>query len=379
MRSLHLASSSLVVLLFSSTVFLSACSSDGETRPEYLDATMTQNLEIPPQLTQPDTNRALLLPEPSEKAKNAFANASLNNADVKEIAPEFKGIRLKNNSGLYWLEIDSPVEKVWESLPQFLAAEGIAPERIEKLLGFVDTQWMDEYQASYGEQEQSSWLKKFSPDYKDKFRIRLETAGNNQTRLYVSHRGMQIIVTDDATEWVQRDSEGLLERELMYRYVLFAGANKNSATNLLAGYKSYQSRVIVNKDELSSFHVQGNANTVWNRLKIAMDRLGVDVLNTDAKNRRIDVLVGNLKTTKPTKSEDASWFSGFFGGDVIVDEEEGYESGSYKKAPVKEKNKIKLSLVQIPGEYVSEIKLGKTGEMKGVALDFRKALLNQLK
>lgn len=378
MRSLNFTSSSLVVLLFSSFVFLNACSSDGDTRPEHMDAATTKSLEIPPQLTQPDTSRALRLPEPSEKAKAAFASGSSGN-EVKEIAPVFKGIRLKNESRLYWLEIDSPIEKVWDTLPHFLAAEGIAVERVEKLLGFVDTQWMNEYQISYGGEEKSSWFKKISPNYKDKFRLRLEKISKNKTRLFVSHRGMQITVTDDASEWMQRDSEPMLERELMYRYMLFAGADEQSATALLAAYKSYQSRVISNNEQLASFQVQGNEHTVWRRLKMAMDRLGVDILKIDDENKNIDILVGNLKVLKPVAAEDASWFSGLFGRDVDVGDEEGYDNTAYKEEPVKPEDRVKLTVQQVPGLYASEIKLKSDGELKGIALDFRRALLDQLK
>lgn len=377
MRSLNLTSSSLAVLLCSSFVFLNACSSDGDTRPEYMDAATIQNLEIPPQLTQPDTNNALHLPEPSAKVKAAFASGD---SVVKEIAPAFKGIRLKNESGLYWLEIDSPIEKVWGTLPYFLAAEGIAAERVEKLLGFVDTQWMNEYQMSYGGEEQSSsWLKKFSPDYKDKFRLRLEKIDKNTTRLFVSHRGMQIAMTDDSSAWMQRDSEAMLERELLYRYTLFAGASEKTATDLLAAYKSYQSRVISNSEQLASFQVQGSEHVVWRRLKMAMDRLGVDVLEIDEKNQNIKILVGNLTVVKPADEEGASWFGGFFGRDVEMDDDENYEDGVYKEASVKLEDRVKLTVQQVSGQYVSEIKLKSDGELEGIALDFRRALLNQLK
>jgi outer membrane protein assembly factor BamC len=381
MRLLNLTSSSLVVLLCSSFVFLNACSSDGDTRPEHMDAATTQNLEIPPQLTQPDTTSALHLPEPSEKAKAAFADNSSGDLAVKVIAPVFKGIRLKNDSNLYWLEVDSPIEKVWDTLPYFLAAEGIEAERVEKLLGFVDTQWMNEYQISYAGEEPSSWLKKFSPDYKDKFRLRLEKIDQDKTRLFVNHRGVQIAVAGDSSEWGQRDSEPMLEREIMYRYMLFAGADKQSATGLLAGYKSYQSRVISNSEQLASFQVQGDGQTVWRRLKVAMDRLGVDVQKIDETGRNIEVLVGNLKVAKPADAEDSSWFGGIFGRDINVDDDnnDNYDNGEYKEAIIKVENRVKLTVHQVAGPYISEIKLESDGELKGIALNFRRELLNQLK
>ena len=380
MRLLNLTSPALVVLLSSSFIFLNACSSDGDKRPEHLDAMATQGLEIPPQLTQPDTNNALRLPEPSRKAKAAFADRFTADATVKVIAPVFKGIRLQNDSNLYWLEVDSSIEKVWGSLPYFLAAEGIVPERVEKLLGFVDTQWMNEYEISYAGEKKSSWLKNFSPDFKDKFRLRLEKVSADKTHLFVNHRGMQIAMKNDSSEWVQRDSEPMLEREIMFRYMLFAGADKQSATDLLAGYKSYQSRVISSSEQPTSFQVHGDENTVWRRLKIAIDRLGVDVEKIDETTRTIQVLVGNLEVTKPA-DDDSSWFGGFFGHDVDVgdDDDDGYDNGGYKETIVKVDDRINLTLHQVAGPYMSEIKLESNGKLKGVALDFRRDLLNQLK
>jgi len=383
MRLLNLTSSLLAVLLCGSFVFLNGCSSDGDTRPEHLDAITTQNLEIPPQLTHPDTNNALRLPEPSAKAKAAFANGSSDDSAVKVIAPVFKGMRLKNSSGLYWLEIDSSIEKVWDTLPYFLAAEGIAAERVEKLLGFVDTQWMNEYQISYADEEgTTSWLKKFSPDYKDKFRLRLEKINADKTRLFVNHRGVQITLEDDSSEWMQRDSEPMLEREIMYRYMLFSGADKQSATDLLAGYKSYQPRVITNKEQPASFQVQGDEKTVWRRLKVAMDRLGVDVQKTDEAGRNIEILVGNLKVAEPADAENSSWFTGLFGRDIDVDDgisDDSYDNSGYKEAIVKPEDRVQLTVHQVADQYISEIKIESGGELQGIALNFRNLLVDQLK
>lgn len=293
MRIKKLTSSIFVLpvsVLFFSLVSLNGCSSDGEERPEYMDANSVESLQIPPKLTRPDTSGALRLPEPSGKALN-MQNES------KAIAPIFKGIELKNDSRLYWLEIEKPVEEVWATLPRFLASEGIELDRVEKLFGFVDTSWMNEYQITYGGKEgDSSWFVKFSPDYKDKFRIRVEAiTDTDKTRLFVSHRGLQVSVTDDESEWIYRNSEPLLEREIMYRYVLFAGAGQNGATTLLANYKSYQPRAQLNSENPSIMKVQGDPDTVWLRLSIALDRLGVDTVNSDKAAGKLEVQVGNIK------------------------------------------------------------------------------------
>lgn len=371
-------------LIMGLLVLTSGCSSDGEQRPEYLDATSVASLEIPPKLTSPDTSGALRLPKPSADAQDKFDASE----DSTVIAPEFKGMRLKQQAGVYSLEIDAAVNDVWAMLPGFLAAEGIGIEQVEKLQGFVDTQWMNEYKVDDG--NDSSWFKSFSPDYRDQFRIRVEAVNDSTTQMFVSHRGLQIVVQegDDATHWQQRQSEAALEREILYRYMLYAGAGKDAATNILANYQSYQPRARIDAANEDRLTVMGSKQDVWLRLRIVMDRLGVDVVNIDESQSQLLVKVGNLDTVEAApQQEDSGWFSGWFGGDVDVgddgDYDSGeYDSGEYKKPTVKESEKITLKVRQIASARSSSIQvINQDGSVvkSGLGIEFRDALLHQLK
>jgi len=362
---------------------LAGCSSDGDKRPEYLDAATVKSLEIPPKLSIPDTQGALRLPKPSHKTQSAQAS------QVSPIAPVFKGLELKNDSRLYWLEIDMPVAGVWAQLPDFLASEGIEVDRVEKLLGFIDTSWMNEYKVTYNaEGASSSWFSGFSPDYKDRFRIRLEAVqGTDKTRMFVSHRGLQINVGNDASAWTQRDSEPFLEREILYRFVLFNGISKTGATELLSAYHSYQPRVDRITDTSDEFEVKGDADTIWTRLQIAMDRLGVDIIKSDKASATMNVLVGNLNVDTKPPQDNSGWFGGLFSGkEVIVDESEEYEDSSSEDTPrvikVAPEDRIALQLKQIAGKGSSKIKISNLDDsaIKGkLVWQFRDALLKQLK
>ncbi len=358
---------------------LVGCSSEGEKHLEYMDANTVSALEIPPKLTRPNTQGALKLPEPSDKSK-------IGKDEI--IAPVFSGMELKNNSHLYWLEIDEPISDVWQKIPKFLSAEGIAVDRVEKLLGFVDTEWMSEYKATYnGEEDSSSWFSGFSPDYKDRFRIRVEAVpGEDKTRLFVSHRGLQISVASDVSEWVQRDSEPFLEREILYRYVLFSGIEKTRATELLALYNSYQPRVNRVPDTDNTLTVKGEVSTVWQRLQMAVDRLGVDTLNRDQVNNSMKVRVGNLHVEEEPKEDETGWFSGLFSGkDVEVDDSEEFDDSSeYQVQPEKvaEEDEIILVLSLLSGKYSTIVKINNedgSDISSHLALIFRDALMRQLK
>ncbi len=359
-----------------SLINLSAgCSSDGEERPEYLNAHSVKSLEVPPKLTSPDTRGALKLPQPSEKAMEQFKQAA-NTID----ATGFSGARLKTEDGLSYLEIDQPIDQVWGSLPGFLTAEGIEAQQVNRHLGYVDTSWMDQYNITYGGEDNSSWFSKFSPDYKDKFRIRL--AGNaKQTQMYVAHRGMQITVLDEGTAWQQRQSEGLLEREIMYRYLLYIGAGIQQATGVLENYKTYQPRASIDSDNTDEIRVTGHRESVWLRLQMAMDRLGVEVLNSDKDRATMLARVGNLKQDNQPR-EEGNWFTRLFSKKIDLDDDEGYDTGAYTKPTIEEKDFMNFRLIQQVSESSSVIKLKHENNApieSGLGLDFRNALYLQLK
>ena len=378
-RTLLLPVSALAACVF----LINGCSSNGEERPDYLDASTTTQLEVPPKLTRPNTQGALRLPQPSEKAL-----AAANGKKTEAVAASFEGVELKRAEQLYWLQIDIPVEQLWASLPAFLAAEGIDVQRADRALGFVDTVWMNEYPISYGtEKSGESWFASFSPDYKDKFRLRVEAINEQQSRLFVSHRGLQVMVANEGTEWVQRESEAMLERELMYRYALYAGATRTQASELLVDYQSYQPRVVEDVDSPARFDVQGSADIVWLRLRAAMDRLGVDIVEADQDARSLLLSVGKIKPAQAAKQTSGGWFSGLFGGDVQVDEEYDFEDARQqeRQAEAAESGtaeRLQMRVQQQAGQYASTIIVSyadSSEPLSGDALDFRNALVNQMR
>ncbi len=360
---------------------LTACSSDGEQRPEYLDARSAQGLEIPPRLTAPDTSRALRLPKPGKEALDRHANGETK--ETVSISPTFSGMRLKHEDGLHYLEVDLDVETLWSTLPEFLATEGIAVSRVDKVIGQIDTDWMNEFLNTH-DGETSGWLGRFSPDYKDRFRLRVEAVDSKTSRLYAAHRGMQIVVNDDVTQWQQRQSEAVLEREMLYRFLLFAGAGKQQATGVLAGYKTLQPRAYATEGKQNQITVSGIPEHVWARLRVALDRVGAETLEVIEQARTLVVSVGSLKVSKK-KESDEGWFSSLFGKDVDIEDSEEYEESNFKakeKSGVSQaQNKLKLKLVQQVSDSRSTIHVSfADGQRADSAVyAFRDALLEQLK
>lgn len=273
-------------------IFISACSSDGEERPEYLDTMSVKGLEIPPTLSRPDSREELQIPEPSAKALLMLKERE----DVEgSVAPLFKDIALKSDSGFYWLEVNDDADKLWPILRNFWANEGIEIDRDEPLLGFMETEWVKEYEKSKDAGFFGKMVKVFSADILDRFRLRIERVKSKaQTRVYISHRSMEIVVAEEGSSWQQAPANPALEKEMLYRLVLFAGLNKAKADEVFTDYNAYQPRISLIEGGYSEYEITGNFDFVWRRLLHSLDRLGVEVKNKNQSNGEIEVLVGKI-------------------------------------------------------------------------------------
>lgn len=269
-----------IILLSLVAVLVTACSSDGEERPEYLDSQSLKALEIPPQLTIPNNTEELKIPEPSAKA---LAALQAGGAVEGMVAPVFKGVALKSEQGIYWLEMDQDADTLWVTMRDFWANEGIEVVRDEPLLGLMETQWIKEYQIK-ADREAGFFkrsLSRLSPDVMDQFRMRVERAGK-QARIFVSHRGMQIAVTGETSRWVMRESDPALEKEILYRLSLFAGLSAQQADDLFMAYTPYQSRIRAVAGSENSFEIIGRRELAWKRLQHAVDQLGAKIVDAQA-------------------------------------------------------------------------------------------------
>ena len=298
--------SRLLVLLITAGLF--GCSSDGEERHEYLDSYSVKALEIPPKLTQIENRNELEIPEPSEKALQLLKQRS----DVEgSVAPLFTGLTLKSEQGMHWLEIEESAEQLWPVLQDFFAHEGIKIYRNEPLLGFMETEWVREYQGDGDDGFFTNLFKALSADVLDKFRIRVERVpGKKLSKVFVSHRGMEVVVVEEGKSWQQRAPEPMLEREMLYRLVLFTGLRSNQADEIFASYKPYQARIRSIDEQASEYEIVGQKDFVWSRILHALDRMGVVIKEQNQQSGQIQFVVADVpKELAAEKDElsESSW------------------------------------------------------------------------
>lgn len=290
---------------------ISSCSLfGGDERPVYQGAEYYKNLEVPPDLTVPDTGGQLRVPTASDEALQRFRD---NHKLETVITPKFDGVRMVSYAGNSWIEIDNKVEFVWGRLQEFWEGEGIALVEERPMLGYMDTDWVKRLDVDSGFFR--SIFQRFEPDQKDKFRVRLERFDHdNKTRLYITHSRIERIVRgDDADEfyWESRPSDIEAEREIISRMALFAGKDQEQTLQLLENYRPYASLVKVDSTNTTALTMTGSMDFVWRRAMRALDRMGMQDIRQEKENNTIYFVVGKVSDEDINVEEDelakSSW------------------------------------------------------------------------
>ncbi|PCI08562.1 MAG: hypothetical protein COB77_02085 [Gammaproteobacteria bacterium] len=273
-----------------------SCSGSNE-RPVYQGAEYYKNLEVPPDLTEPDIADQLRVPNPTEEAQQRFRD---NNKLETVITPKFDGVRMVTYAGNSWLEIDNNVEHVWPRLRDFWQREGINLVEDRPSLGFMETAWVERLEADTGFFR--SMFQKFEPDVKDKYRVRLERFdGDNKTRLYIAHTSIERVLygeESDAFIWQSRPSDLEAEREIISRMALFAGKSQQDTAQLLDNYRPYSSLVKVDRANATALTMTGSMDFVWRRAMRALDRMLVQDILPHQENSTIQFVVGKQAKQK---------------------------------------------------------------------------------
>jgi outer membrane protein assembly factor BamC len=273
---------------------LSACGLfGGDERPVYQGAEYYKNLEVPPDLTKPDTGDQLVVPRATDEALQRFRD---NNKLETSITPKFDGVRVVDYAGNSWIEIDNNVEHVWMRLLEFWQAEGIELSAKRPKLGYMETEWT--VRADEDANFFSSMFQKFEPDQKDKFRVRLERFNfDEKTRVYVTHTRIERnFHGEDSDDYYWRTLPPNLEaeRELLSRMALFAGLDDEQRLALLENYRPYSSLVRIDKANAVALTMTGSMEFVWRRAVRALDRMRMQEIKEDKSSRTIYFSVGEI-------------------------------------------------------------------------------------
>ncbi len=302
--------------LLTTAVALSACSVlDGE-KVDYKSSTKAPSLAVPPDLTQL-----------SKESRYSVVNGGVSAASSKAtpVAKEkesvgatmFGDVRIERIGNQRFLVVDRSAQSLWMPLKDFWQESGFTLSMDQSNLGIMETEW-NENRANIPQdiirRTLGKWLDSlYSTSLRDKYRTRMESRGDGSTEIYISHRGMVEVFSNeskDRTVWQPRPSDPELEAEYLRRLMLKLGASPGQVAQLAnaAGVKS--AAVTSTQDGQPVVELSEGFDRAWRRVGLSLDRTGFTVEDRD-RNKGLYFV---RYVVSDTQQADAGFFKKLFGG-----------------------------------------------------------------
>jgi len=279
---------SLLLLLLAALAV--ACNPGLDRR--YLDTEMNKPLDMPPDLSQPESQSSFDLPA-------AFSGEGTPGSGGIPVLPGIESLQLQGTTGFYWLSADVPVDELYRQAKNFWAAEGYSLVMDEPAIGIMQTEWI--YTEQGAERRSDSWWKNlFATEdlsaTQDQFRTRIERGETGSNRIYITHRGTEYVhnirVGNRADEgsapndWQYRRSDPQLEVEMLSRLMIYLGLQQDAIDAQLAKAKLFKPRASLqlDADEKSPFLLINDPYPIaWNRLRHAFEVLNFEIIVAEYK------------------------------------------------------------------------------------------------
>ncbi len=290
----------LLVGLVLCTGAMTGCSSIpffGSDKPAPRAAT----LDVPPAFTPPSASSELVLPE----VASAKALAAENRAKGSGVLVGSNGVQVLGGPESRYLAVAAAPDAVWPKLQDFLQDEGYIVKKVDPAAGYMETDWTGTQSAANTGFNLMSFLQIakdtfFKPDHIEKLRLRIEPGDSkSQTLVFVTAQKMSLtgekpyFPGDDESSFKYADAkpDNTLAANAMARLTAYlSGKTEAESRALMAQNFAPRSKILFNEDKDQRYLVVSQPYPqVWNRLGLALDRLGFDPVSSNIKDGRITV------------------------------------------------------------------------------------------
>lgn len=302
-------------------VSLCACSALEGDKVNYRSASKAPTLEVPPDLTQLSANTRYVVPGSAVTA-SAYKDTQASTAVVAVAAQSAGDARLERVGNRQWLVVNRPPEALWDGVRDFWTQSGFALTTDQMSLGIMETDWA-ENRAKLPQDIIRSTLGKvfdslYSTGEQDRFRTRFERNATGGTDIFISHRGMIEVYTNqqkDKTVWQPRPADADLEAEFLKRLMLrLSGTNSESAKATAAGPgKTSLIAATARATTLNSqpvVQIDDGFDRAWRRVGLSLDRTGFTVEDRD---RAQGIYFVRYVESDPKKKEEPGFLAKLFG------------------------------------------------------------------
>jgi len=300
---------------------LVACEGFGnDTR--YVDASVTKDLALPPDLSAAKEESSFELP-------TGFSGKTDATQDKAPVLASVESLRLESSGDLYWLKVDEPADNLFQLVKNFWLSEGYRLTVEEPIIGIMQTEWvLTEHGASKAD---LPWYQKlFSFDdlsaSQDQFKTRIELDRNGlSSRIYIAHRGTEYVYvldgdndraqeTSDDNQWRFRQPESELEVEMLSRLMIYLGLQKTEVEQQVANVELFSPRASkhIDSSEKSPFLIVKDPYQIaWNRVYHQLERMNFEIESAEFKSGLLGE--GAIKVnTQVSEGEKEKGFFSFF-------------------------------------------------------------------
>jgi outer membrane protein assembly factor BamC len=277
-----------VTALACAVALLGACSVLQEDKIDYKSAKPVQVLEVPPDLTQLSGQNRFSVAGGVATASSFQAAAPTANAAATTATSQVGDVRIVRMGTQRWLVVDRPADALWTPVQDFWKESGFALVLEERALGLIETDWA-ENRAKLPQDIIRSTLGRvfdslYSTGERDKFRTRLERNEAGGTEIFISHRGMIEVYSNerkDSTVWQPRPADPELEAEMLRRLMVKLGVSEQQSQALLAAGASEPSARLGSADGKPLIQLAEGFDRAWRRVGLSLDRTGFTVEDRD--------------------------------------------------------------------------------------------------
>jgi outer membrane protein assembly factor BamC len=320
-RSAIAVATSLAVLA------LSGCSVLQDDKVDYKTAKKGSSLEVPPDLTQLQSDSRYQAPGASVRASE-FQGSTAAAASTPTAASVAGDVRIERQGAQRWLVVKRAPQDLWDPVRDFWQDNGFLLETDNKALGIMETDWAENRAKLPQDFIRESLGKLFESLYStgelDKFRTRMERNDKGETEIYVSHRGMIEVYTSSAqeqTRWQPRDTDAELENEFLRRLMLRLGASNEQAAQAAAQAAPLPKAILVGGAQGPALTMAESFERGWRRVGLALDRTGFTVEDRD---RSTGTYFVRYAQEVAIKKDSKGFFSGWFGSGKTETKAEQY-------------------------------------------------------
>ncbi|MFZ3140514.1 MAG: outer membrane protein assembly factor BamC [Polaromonas sp.] len=292
---------------------------DGERVDYKSNGVKGPSLDVPPDLTQLSRDTRYVVPGTAVSASSYQVGQPAQT--VATAANAVGDVRIERAGTQRWLVVNRPADKLWTPVRDFWLESGFLLAQDQENLGIMETDYAENRAKLPQDFIRNALGKVFDSLYstgeRDKFRTRLERRPDGGTEIYISHRGMEEVITGakgDSTVWQPRATDPELEAEFLRRLMVKLGVTQEQSKALIAAGATPQTSRVALVNNLPVVQMDEGFERAWRRVGLALDRTGFTVEDRDRSQGTYFV-----RYVEPVANKsEPGFFSKLFGGSAAA-------------------------------------------------------------